>query len=310
MIEFSNGHQLDFACGSGALAFDGCGWAWEWPFRWAGALRPQDMTVVAKTVTMEPRKGNLSWFHPWTCFRLLPFGNAVNAIGLTNPGIEHWATKQYPVAKNKGYKIAASIMPNDPKEAEKMASLLKPLDLAYVEVNVSCPNLEEGHAMESVLHTLHCVGECKHPVVVKLSYEQAMNDSFVLILSEESRIEAVHAINTVPWETIYGEDAKSPLKKHTGVNGGISGPKIFHSHTAKAVANIKSKSPQMKIIGGGGISKVSDCRFLSTIGASAFSIGTLFIRNPTAPNRLIKEYRKTNKDVCDEAKSCDVDGSR
>lgn len=88
MIKLSNGRKLEFLVSSGALGYDGKGWPWEWPLRWAGLLRPEEFTAVTKTLTLEPRKGNLRWYKPWDVLRPLGNGNWVNAIGLTNPGLD------------------------------------------------------------------------------------------------------------------------------------------------------------------------------------------------------------------------------
>ena len=295
-LELSNGHKVDFACASGALAFDGRGWVWEWPFRWLKSLRPQDMTIVAKTVTMNPRKGNLRWTHPWTCVRLLPGSNAVNAIGLTNPGIKHWAKKCYPVALKKGYKIAASVMPSNEEEAYEMGRILQPLDLAYVEINISCPNLKDNHPdFSDIANMLTGLGKkSEHPLVVKLSFDQAMCDPLLETLSKHEHVEAVHAINTVPWDRIY-KDATSPLKSHTGTDGGVSGPVIFDDYTCVAVEKIRKQCSDLGIIGGGGIGNWRDCVMLNSLGAQAFSIGTLFIRSPWKPNKLMEEFRGRNE---------------
>lgn len=295
-LELSNGHRFDFASAAGALAFDGRGWPWEWPYRWMGRLQPEEFTIVAKTVTMEPRKGNLRWFHPWTCFRLLPGGNAVNAIGLTNPGIEAWIKDSYPITQKMGYKTAISIMPKDIKEATSMGKMLRSLNLVYIEVNISCPNLKDGHPDFSDVSNMLCVlgEESNHPILVKLSFDQAMCDPLLDTLANNGSVEAIHAINTVPWEKIFG-DRRSPLKKHTGVNGGISGPSIYWDYTCIAVENIRKRCPNMGIVAGGGISNVADCVRLNNLGAQAFSIGTMFIRDPGQPNRLVEEFRKNKE---------------
>lgn len=309
MIELANGHKFDFACASGALAFDGRGWPWEWPVRWTGYLRPEEMTVVAKTVTMHPRKGNLRWWHPWTCFRLLPNGNAVNAIGLTNPGIEYWVKRCYPIAKRKGYNIAASVMPNNIKEAALMGKMLKPLDLAYIEINISCPNLGDEHPdFSDIYNIIHMLGnQSDHPVVVKFSYEQAMCKPLIETLVDNWSVAAFHAINTVPWNEIF-KDKSSPLTKYTGVGGGISGPKII-DYTVKAISHIKQYC-EIDVIAGGGVSSIEDCRLLESIGANAFSIGTLFIREPWRPNEIILQYRQETEvknGICGNSGACNRD---
>lgn len=288
MIEFSNGHKLTFACASGALAFDGRGWWWEHPLRWAGVLDPRAFTVVAKTVTMEPRKGNLSMFSPWTCIRLVNDGyhkGMVNAVGLTNPGIKHWIDFDYPVAKKKGYKIAASVKPESLVEAGRMANLLKPLDLAYVEVNISCPNVHNQKDIEDVQAMLVKLAPCNHPIVLKLSYDQC-NKEFVSAV--DGYVDAYHAINTIPWATLYG-DKKSPIEHYNHAQkGGVSGSHI--KERACSAVRAVSGSTGKPVIGGGGIFAIEDVMQFEWSGAKAFSIGTCFTLYPWRPNKIVRQY--------------------
>ena len=95
MITLSNGHAFEYMVASGALAFDGKGWPWERLLVWLGLIKPELFTVVIKSLTRNPRPGNLRWWKPWTCVRLIP-GGSVNKVGLTNPGIEWWCKKVGP----------------------------------------------------------------------------------------------------------------------------------------------------------------------------------------------------------------------
>lgn len=292
MIQFSNGHQLTFCCGAGALGYDGRGWPWEWPFRWLGMLRPHDFTVVAKTVTMSPRKGNLNWLCPWKCVRLIKNG-VVNAVGLTNPGINSWIEKYYPTIRDNGYRLAASIEPADFNQLFYMANLLGPLHLAYIEVNISCPNNDMSSLpIYDGLVTLKRI--INHPVVFKLSFQQAMNAKLLKRLSEISGIEALHLINTVPWSDVYPNDI-SPLYKHVGKSGGVSG-KDAKPFAIKAI-KYATQHTKLPIIGGNGIMCYEDVLEFENAGASAFSIGSLFLRHPTLPNKIIRKYHDERKKI-------------
>lgn len=296
MIRFSNGHELDFCCGSGALAFDGRGWWWEWPLRWLGILRPKEFTVVAKTVTLEPVKGNLSFWHPWTCVQ--PVYNdanigAVNAVGLTNPGIKHWIQKDLPMAHQMGYKIAASIKPNNPQEAQIMADLLSGFDLAYVEVNVSCPNVE--HIPDDIPTILKSLKERLGPIVLKLSVDQVTEP---FIKATEEHVEAFHAINTIPWKRIFS-DKKSPIECYGHKQqGGVSGSFIKHE-ALRCVREIKGWTSR-PVIAGGGILKYSDVFAFEAVGADAYSLGTCFLLSPWRPNQIVRDYRRNIKKVRQE----------
>lgn len=288
MIRFSNGHELNFACGSGALAFDGRGWWWEYPLRWSGVLDPKAFTVVAKTVTLHPKKGNLSLWTPWTCVRPLSDKSynqlgAVNAIGLTNPGIEHWANFDYPMSQKMGYKIAASVKPDDGVQARCMAVELKPLSLAYVEVNLSCPNVHD--VPKDIPEMLDALQRSGHPVVLKLSEDQ-IEESFIRAC--DPYVEAYHAINTIPWQRVFG-DKPSPIEKYPHkLQGGVSGS--FIHHRAVSCGNKLRTLTSKPFIGGGGIFDIQQVYDFQNNGASAFSIGTCFMLRPWRPNKIVKEY--------------------
>lgn len=286
MIKFSNGHELLFANGSGALAFDGKGWWWEQPLRWLGLMDPKKFTVVAKTVTYQPKEGNLSMWHPWTCVRTLKEGNkrgATNAIGLTNPGFLTWIQRDYLEAKRMGYKIAASVKADNEKEAGIMAVAMEGLDLAYIEINVSCPNIHE--VPQDIPEILKAFAQTKIPIVLKLSIDQ-VDANFVK--ATEEYVEAFHAINTIPWAKVF-PDKPSPIEKYPHkLQGGVSGD-FIKEQAFGAVQRLWNMTDK-PIIAGGGISDIKDVIHLHTIGADAFSIGTLFLSRPWKPCQIVKEF--------------------
>lgn len=291
MIKFSNGHELTFANGSGALAFNGKGWWWEQPFRWLGILDPKDFTVVAKTVTLEPRKGNLSLWHPWTCVSTLRKNNlngATNAVGLTNPGIRSWIDNDYHVAKKNGYNLVASIWPEDEMQANTMTWLLADLDLCYIEINVSCPNTEHEPDHSSVWKICEAVSrECKTPIVLKLAQKQITPE---VISNTHDCVEAYHAINTIPWDDIFPNE-KSPIQHYSHkLKGGVSG-QLIHNEAIDSVIKLRSLTDR-PIIGGGGIYSLKDVSNFKQAGANAFSIGTLFMTKPWMPNKIVKAYKE------------------
>ena len=286
MIQFKEGQPFEFLVSSGALGFDGRGWWWEHPLRWLGLIDPKAFVVVAKTVTDQPRKGNLRMYSPWTCVRTLPGLGATNAVGLTNPGIDHWISDYLPVAQDKGYNIAPSIKPENPDEAERMALLLSKLAFPFVEINVSCPNVAE-HVPDDIPEILRRVGMSKNRMVLKLSLDQ-VNQRFIEAV--DPYVDAYHAINTIPWDVIF-PGRTSPIQKYShGLKGGVSGPMIKpHALTAVTAIHQISDKP---VIGGGGIFSLQDvCQFRDA-GAAAFSFGSVFLHRPWRPNRIVRQYRR------------------
>ncbi|QQR80638.1 MAG: hypothetical protein IPJ69_00260 [Deltaproteobacteria bacterium] len=198
MITLSNGHSFEFMTASGALAFDGRGWPWEWPLRWTGQLQPKLFTNVIKTLSRHPRKGNLKWSHPWSVVKNLS-GGVVNSIGLTNNGIDWWIEKIAPTL-NPDYKIIASIEADLEAEALEMIHLLNPLNqLQGIELNLSCPNTPttDQRSTEKLIAVCQKASQIsKQPLIAKISYTHDYK-TLVQEFEKSTKIEAI-AINSVP----------------------------------------------------------------------------------------------------------------
>ncbi len=281
MITLSNGHSFEYMAASGALAFDGQGWPWERPLHWIGLLDPTIFTIVIKTLTRHPRKGNLRWYNPLRCIRFLPHG-AVNAVGLTNPGIEWWCKKIGPtIDKNKITLVGSIFTDNNNDELAQMAEMLNGYDLVAIEINASCPNTQ-GEMLgniEKVIDGLKKVKEkTRFPVLVKLS---VMHDIENLVPRLEGLVEAI-SINTVPWKSMF-PDKKSPLARFGG--GGVSG-KIAQSHTWDLVKKLCSIT-SIPIIGPS-VWEYEDIAKLRALGARAISFGSIFMCYPWRPTLYAK----------------------
>ena len=277
-ITLSNNYVIDFCASSGALGFDGRGWPWEWPLRWIGVLDPKAFTIVAKTVTIESRKGNLSWWHPWTSVKLLSNQSVVNAIGLTNPGIYSWVAKDLKRGQSLKYNLAASISVSSIISAAQCVQAIHMCEkLPFVEVNISCPNINNDLKISTILEIFQ---DCGFPLVLKLGIHQ-INEEF--IKSVDSFVEVYHAINSVPWYVLY-PDKKSPLNS----DGGLSG-RTIKKIAIDAVSRLKRMTSK-SIIGGGGIMCLDDVWDFEVAGASAFSIGSCFLLSPWRPNQIVEDY--------------------
>ncbi|GBC94076.1 Dihydroorotate dehydrogenase B (NAD(+)), catalytic subunit [bacterium HR15] len=283
MIRLSNGESVEFLTGSGALGFDGRGWWWEYPLRWLGLLDPHGFTIVVKTLTLRPRKGNLRWYAPWRCVRLIP-GGTLNAVGLTNPGIEWWIRVCYPRMQRMRLQTIVSVYADSVGEAEQLARLLAPLRITAVELNASCPNVPHDSAVPHVVGIAQALQQAGHPLIVKVGYDQPYVE---IAQALEGVAEAIHAINAVPWRLVF-PDTPSPLA-HLG-GGAVSGAPI-RRFVREAVAQLR-RATRLPIIAGGGICTLHDIEELWALGARAFSIGVLFLRAPWLPNRLVRQWRQ------------------
>ncbi len=282
MIRLSNGHEFTFQCASGALGFDGLGYWWEHPLRWLGIIDPTQFTVVSKSVTVDPKKGNLAWWHPWTCVRLLPRG-VVNNVGQSNPGVEYWAEKHYPRAKNLGYKIAASVDASTWEDGFTLGIFLCDLDLAFIELNVSCPNTVQKACIVKIARGIKEAAP-KHPIILKISYNQAFDLDLMNSINEEPSIEGIHAINSVPWKQVFPHKT-CPIQK-----GGVSG-ECIHDMARQAVRSVFNLT-QKPVIAGGGIYTRENIKNFKKDGASAFSLGTVFLKYPWRAREIISDRKQ------------------
>ena len=287
MIKLSNGHRFEYMAASGALAFDGKGWPWEWPLKKMGLLAPSLFTVVIKTLTFDPKRGNLRWYNHFRCIRLLP-GGIVNAVRLTNPGIRWWCNKIGPTVIPTKISLVGSIFSDRIDELITMTRMLNRFDLVGLEINASCPSTE-GDLLENTEKVIRgCLAVRKvsrFPLILKLS---VVHDIRLIVAGMDNEdIEAI-SINSVPWETIF-PDKKSPLA-HLG-GGGVSG-KIAQPYTWGLVKDLVSLT-SIPVIGPS-VWDFEDIAKLREIGAKAISFGSIFLRYPWRPTQFVRKDMKIN----------------
>ena len=286
MIILSNGHSFTFMAASGALAYDGRGWPWEWPLRWVGLLDPSLFTVVTKTLTRHPRKGNLRWYNPFRVVRPLPQG-AVNAVGLTNPGIEWWINRVAPRLGRYRHKVIVSLEAEDETGLLEMIRMVRKCgagNLVGIELNASCPNtFQEG---ASTGKTVRIVRAAKQESGLPLLLKLGVTHDYLTIARELKGVAEAVAVNSVPWSVAF-PGRKSPLGRFGG--GGVSG-KIAQPWTWKMAGELVSTG--LPVIGPSAW-EYGDIRRLFDLGARAVSFGSVFLRHPWRPSRLVRRWRRS-----------------
>lgn len=297
MITLSNGHKFEYMVASGALAFDGKGWFWERPLVALGIIRPELFTVVARTITREPRlypKSNLSWIRPWTwlpwspwsCVRPIPDNGFVNKVGLYNPGHEWWCDKVGPTLDSSDIPLVGSIY-GDERELVEMTKDLNRFDLVGLEVNSSCPNT--GHAMsqaEKIMSDVKAVAiVSRKPVIVKVSVDQ---DYIAIARGLKGVAEAI-SLNSVPWKRAFPNGEISPLRKLEervgGGGGGVSGKPAQHLNWL-AVRRL-AMDGSLSVIGPS-VMEFRDVGWVRELGAQAVSFGAIHLRTPWKPTSIVK----------------------
>lgn len=283
MIRFSNGHIFEYMTASGALGFDGKGWPWEQPWRWLGLLDPTLFTSVIKTLTLRPMEGNLRWYNPFRCVRLINNG-VVNAVGLSNPGVNWWCKKIGPSVNSTKIPLVASIF-GEPEELAEMARILNSFDLVGLEINISCPNTETGILQD----TAKVIASCKAvksnsslPLILKMS---VTHDVSRIVREAENLVEAI-SINSVPWAIAF-PNRQSPLENLGG--GGVSG-KAAQQFTWDLVKQL-TRLTTISIIGPS-VWNFDDLSKIRNLGAKAISFGSIFMCHPWRPTLYVRKELK------------------
>lgn len=283
MIKFSNGHVFEYMTASGALGFEGKGWPWEQPLRYMGLLEPSLFTSVIKTLTLRPMRGNLKWYNPTRCLRLIP-GGVMNAVGLANPGINWWCKKIGPLVDSTRISLVGSIF-GEPEELAEMAKMLNDFDLVGLEINASCPNTEADILQNTTKVIASCEvvrGNSHLPLILKIS---VTHDAEQVVGRVEGLIEAL-SINSVPWAIAF-PNRRSPLANLGG--GGVSG-KAAQPFTWRLVKKL-AKLTHIPVIGPS-VWDFNDLKKLRGIGAQAISFGSIFLRYPWRPTLFVRKEQK------------------
>ncbi len=236
--------------------------------------------ISCKGITLKERTGN-----PPPRIAETPSG-MLNAVGLQNPGVDHFLKEDLPWLRQQGTVVIANIAGNTPEEYCSMAEKLSDSDVDMVELNISCPNVKQG----GVQFGTSCAGVegitsqvrrfCKKPLMVKLSPNVA-DIGEIAAAAEAAGADVVSLINTLTGMRIDIESRRPIIRNNTG---GMSGPAVFPI----AVRMVWQVAQRVKIpvVGLGGISTWQDAVEMLLAGADALQIGTVFFTDPYAPLKI------------------------
>ncbi|QEY35667.1 dihydroorotate dehydrogenase [Caproiciproducens galactitolivorans] len=268
-VEFQN----PLIAASGTFGF-GREFAEFYPLRTLGG-------ISCKGITLKERPGN-----PPPRIAETP-GGMLNAVGLQNPGVDHFIENDLPWLKEQGTAVIANIAGNTPEEYCEMAEKLSGTAVDMIEMNISCPNVKQG----GVQFGTSCAGvegitkavrkHCKKPLMVKLS-PNVSDISEIAAAAESAGADAISMINTLTGMRIDIQTRRPIIRNNTG---GLSGPALFP--VAVRMVNQAYRRVKIPIVGMGGISKWQDAVEMLLAGASALQIGTVFFSDPYAPVKIL-----------------------
>ena len=245
--------------------------------------------VVTKSVMTKPRHGR-----PTPRMAETPSG-MLNSIGLQGPGIDAFLANDVPWLLEQKARVVVSIAGETIEEYSTLARKLRSISgLSAVEVNISCPNVEnrglvfacDPDASRRVIDGVRKTIGGELPIIAKLSPD-VTNLPEIAKGVVDAGADALALINTVLGMVINLDTMKPHLG---GKTGGLSGPAI-RPVAVRAIYQVHAALPSTPILGMGGVASGRDALELILAGASGVSIGTASFGNPTALIKIQNELR-------------------
>lgn len=239
--------------------------------------------VSTKGLTLEPRSGNP--------VPRIAEGTSVilNAVGLQNPGVEHFIENDLQFLKDKGVAVIANVAGKTLEDYENICKRLNGL-VDMVELNISCPNVRAGGMAlgirpENIREVTQITKAqlSKTPLIVKLS----PNVESIIVNAQAAQsggADCISLVNTFTGMVIDIERRKPVIANNTG---GVSGAGI--KPIAVRMVYEAAHAVSIPVIGMGGITSGSDAIEFMMAGARAVQVGTANFTRATAMPEIISE---------------------
>lgn len=241
--------------------------------------------LVVKSLSIMPWEGN-----PGPRVVQLP-GAMMNSVGLQGPGVAGWIEDELPGLRRSGARIVASIWGRTVDEYREAAEALVPVQesLTAVEINVSCPNLEDrrkmfAHSCDSAAMVIRATDSLDVPRWAKLS-PNVSDIAEIAGAAGEAGAAAVTLTNTLLGLVLDPATGRPVLG---GGGGGVSGP-AMRAVALRAVFDVAAAHPDLPIVGVGGIAHAEDAVQYLRAGASAVQVGTATFADPRSTVRISKD---------------------
>ena len=215
------------------------------------------------------------------------YGGMLNAIGLQNPGIDVFVSRDIPFLKKYDTKIIVNVCGKSTEDYCEVVERLGDQPVDMLEINISCPNVKEGgiafgqdpKAVEAI--TREVKKHAKQPVIMKLS-PNVTDITVMAKAAEAGGADALSLINTLTGMKIDVNKRAFAIANKTG---GLSGPAV-HPIAVRMVYQV-ANAVNLPIIGMGGIRNTEDALELILAGATAVSVGTANFANPMVTMEIV-----------------------
>jgi len=206
----------------------------------------------------------------------------LNAIGLANPGIEEFSRQTLPRLASTVSSIWVSIGGFSGRDYASLCARLDDHDdVAVIELNLSCPNVDE--VPESVGEVVGAAREATgKPLYAKLAPAGDVAES--ARAAEAAGADGLSLVNTVKGLALDERTLQPVLARGAG---GLSGPAL--RPIALAAVYACRRATTLPIVGMGGVATGRDALELLAAGANDVALGTVLFSDPAAPTRIRAE---------------------
>ncbi|HTR68897.1 MAG TPA: dihydroorotate dehydrogenase [Mycobacteriales bacterium] len=219
----------------------------------------------------------------------------LNSIGLQGPGVDVFISRDLAWLEEHDVRAVVSIAGTSVEDYGKLASKLRGKALSMIEVNISCPNVEDRGqvfacdpvAAADVITAVRRSSTPGVPIFAKLSPD--VTDIVAIATAcVEAGATGLSLINTTLGMVI---DTSTMRPLLAGMTGGLSGPAI-RPMALRCVWQVHAALPDIPLMGVGGIRTGLDAFQFILAGASAIQVGTVIFNDPGAPQRVSQELRE------------------
>ena len=251
--------------------------------------------VTTKSITREPRSGHAS-------DRILDAkAGMINAIGLANLGLDRFLAEKAPIAARVPTTVIGSVAAGSVGEYVEIAAAFDAVEaIPIIELNVSCPNTDDGRHAAADPQTLGALlrevraAVTRSRLLVKLP---PRTDGLIEVAEAavDGGADGLTLTNTLEVMSIDVETRRSRL---TRPRMGYSGTAI-HPLVVRIVHEIHlafAADAGVPIIGLGGVYDWKDAAELILAGATAVGMGTALYADPGSPRRVIAGLERWVRD--------------
>ena len=245
--------------------------------------------IVTKGTSLKPRPGNKP---PRVCETT---AGMLNAIGLQNPGVEHFINEDLPWLRKFNTAVIVNACGSTIEDYVELCRILNKTDIDGVELNLSCPNVKEGclafgTTYEGVKEVTSQVRKVlDKPLIVKLT-PNVTDITQPAKAAQDAGADGVSLINTLLGMSIDIHKRRPFLANNTG---GLSGPAV--KPVAVRMVYQVAQAIDIPILGLGGIVTGDDAIEFMLAGATAVSIGTGNFISPEVSVNAVKDIEKYMK---------------